>query len=473
MSGLPESIDRLSQLAQSIRSNAIATASTHASSPASAGPFTRAVLYAPLGDLIRDIDPAEIGLFTLVQPASAIAADPDVAAHAPHEIARVQFPGATPLKRPPAPRPGTHDAQRAREHDPEVYTDAALRYLDRYQSIRPMPRASEQALRIAEQLDAVREDIRTLSERLQHAMQHAAPTPAAASAAVTLAEEERRIREAQARIAELKKRKAALTERRQTPHTTPCPPLVDTHEESFWATPGGAARTLHFGSDSLLTEQVDLADVSLESFATPLPTRSHKPQRDLEMPSVVLEASPEPEAPTMADREIGAPDTPRPDPPTPAVSPPEKASQEQGIKVTPELELIASRIWATIGELLMPGHALDVSPPRATETIAHLQTLAAATPAPASPLSALSSLASAPAPNGAPTAQQILTAHMLLALLAAPGHSLPLNTLKNALTAHAEGLPGQGPARPVYGCVAKKLLRIDRGAGEQVVRFDL
>lgn len=33
-------------------------------------PFTRANLdtRAPLGDLIRDIDPSEIGLFTLVQP---------------------------------------------------------------------------------------------------------------------------------------------------------------------------------------------------------------------------------------------------------------------------------------------------------------------------------------------------------------------------------------------------------------------
>ncbi|EMD32100.1 hypothetical protein CERSUDRAFT_77683 [Gelatoporia subvermispora B] len=472
MSGLSESIDRLSQLARSTRSNALASAPD----AASAGPFTRAVLHMPLGDLIRDIDPAEIGLFTLVQPASAIAADPDVAAHAPSEIVRVQFTGATPLKRPPAPRPGTHD-QRAREHEPEVYADAALRYLDRYQSIRPMPRASEQAMRIAEQLQVVREDIRVLSDKLQRAMQQAAPAPPVVNAATTLAEEECRIQGAQARIAELKKRKAALIERRQTPHTTPRPPASDVHEESFWATPGTAARTLHFGGDSLLSEQVDLANVSLESFATPLPAKSYKPPRDLEMPPVVPEASPElpePATPVQAADETVSAESPPPEPSSPTPQPlSQDEPKEQGIRVTHELELIVSRIWATIGELLMPGHALDVSPPRATETIAHLKTLASATPAPASPLSALSSIASAPAPGGAPTAQQILTAHMLLALLATPGHSLSLNTLKNMLTPYAKGLPGQGPARPVYGCVAKKLLRIDRGGGEQIVRFDL
>lgn len=66
MAALAEHIDRLSHIAQSIRA---------ASSPALGrtipGPFTRAILDTPLGDLIRDIDPSEIGLFTLVQPQRA------------------------------------------------------------------------------------------------------------------------------------------------------------------------------------------------------------------------------------------------------------------------------------------------------------------------------------------------------------------------------------------------------------------
>ena len=70
---------------------------------------------------------------------------------------------------------------------------------------------------------------------------------------------------------------------------------------------------------------------------------------------------------------------------------------------------------------------------------------------------------------------------MLLALLAAPpSFSLPLNEVKKAL-----GVPvGTGPrvstvgvgavaTRVIYGCVAKRLIKIERGGREQVVRFDL
>lgn len=44
----------------------------------------------------------------------------------------------------------------------------------------------------------------------------------------------------------------------------------DEREETFWNTPGAAARTLHFTGDSLLDEEVDLADISTTSFGTPV-----------------------------------------------------------------------------------------------------------------------------------------------------------------------------------------------------------
>lgn len=123
MAALAEHIDRLSHIAQSIRA---------ASSPALGrtipGPFTRAILDTPLGDLIRDIDPSEIGLFTLVQPHQP--AVPDVEA-TNVAIGRVEFLGATPLRKPPSSRNAKPDGPRPREHDPEVYANAALKYLER------------------------------------------------------------------------------------------------------------------------------------------------------------------------------------------------------------------------------------------------------------------------------------------------------------------------------------------------------
>ena len=131
MSGLSEHVDRLSSLAQSIHSSASAASSSNSS----AGIFTRAVLNTPLGDLIRDIDPAELGLFSIVPTAkpgpSHAQKDVDQSAPPHGEIARVAFVGATPLRKPPAPRPGRQDAQRIGEHEPEVYARAALKYLDR------------------------------------------------------------------------------------------------------------------------------------------------------------------------------------------------------------------------------------------------------------------------------------------------------------------------------------------------------
>jgi hypothetical protein len=143
----------------------------------------------------------------------------------------------------------------------------------------------------------------------------------------------------------------------------------------------------------------------------------------------------------------------------------------------------------------MPGHSFDVSgltsakPPRAKETMsastlvhsilftdsnsrAHLQSMSTQTPSLGSPsTSSLSSLATGGPPTQ-PTAQQILTARMLLVLLdSPPSYSIPLNALKDALS-KGEG-NAVGVTRPIYNCVAKRLLKIERGGGEQVVKFDV
>jgi hypothetical protein len=77
-----------------------------------------------------------------------------------------------------------------------------------------------------------------------------------------------------------------------------------------------------------------------------------------------------------------------------------------------------------------------------------------------------------------PTSQQVLTAHLLIALLeATPQYSLPLAKVKEILSARGEkgsAVIGSGAStRVLYGCVAKRLVRIDRGGGEQIVRFDV
>lgn len=119
MSALADYIDRLASTVKSIRTTAAAISDP--SSPTE-GPFTRAVLHTHIGDLIREVDSSELGLFTLVPPSVNQDKLKD-------EVTRVEFPGATPLRRPPAAR--RDDAMRIKEFEPEVYAQAALKYLDR------------------------------------------------------------------------------------------------------------------------------------------------------------------------------------------------------------------------------------------------------------------------------------------------------------------------------------------------------
>ncbi|KAJ7045389.1 hypothetical protein C8F04DRAFT_1333275, partial [Mycena alexandri] len=434
------------------------------------GPFTRAVLNTTLGDLIREIEPAELGLFT-------------------PQLARAEFHG-------PAPR---------RKQDPEVYAQAAFNYIDRYNTVRPMPRAYAQVVALLDQLTATRENIRALTTALEQS-QPSELKPLAD-------QEEQRVQELQAKLADLKQRKAAAAvqpkpRKRPKPAAPPPPatPVSSKLDDSFH-TP---ARTLRF-TDNLMDEYVDLADVSITSPVAPRiqeraspADASQEESREETMDESVAESAAEEETveESVAESAAGEEDTivlPKPvvipSPPPSPVQPSTADTPRKGkLRINTEVERIVAKIWSSAGDLIMPGHPFDTSgtgagnkPPRAKETMqvlsAHLQSVAALVPTPASPSTSISSL-TAPVP-AAPTPQQILTAHLLLALLnTGPQFAMPLNKVKEALAAKASTsggaglvLGGQSTTRVLshvlYGCVAKRLVKIERGGREQVVKFDV
>lgn len=96
MASLSDQIDRLTQSTRAIKTTVASTNNN------STGIFTNAVLKTHLGDLIREVDPTELGLFSLVNN------------H--HELHRIQFSGATPLRN-----------QNKHDIDPEIYANAALK----------------------------------------------------------------------------------------------------------------------------------------------------------------------------------------------------------------------------------------------------------------------------------------------------------------------------------------------------------
>jgi len=121
MASLSDQIDRLTRNTRAIKTTAanIAPASSN-NSPI----FTAAVLTTHLGDLIRDVDPSELGLFRLVQNSSDNAYELDGRVPPEPEIKRIEFSGATPLRK--------HVSRREdkREIEPEVYALAALKYIE-------------------------------------------------------------------------------------------------------------------------------------------------------------------------------------------------------------------------------------------------------------------------------------------------------------------------------------------------------
>ncbi|KAH7888457.1 hypothetical protein F5I97DRAFT_1924997 [Phlebopus sp. FC_14] len=489
-------------------------------------PFTRAVLNTSLGDLIRDIDASELGLFKVTPaPDADVRKQPENGARR-GEISRVQFPGATPLRRPPKM------SKPKEEYEPEVYAQAALRYLDRYQSVRPMPRARSQVIALVEQIDQVRDNIRQWNEALQE-LTSSGRTAAFTSQTASFAEEEQRISDLQNRIADLRKQKETLVRANETqpggrskstskathqPQPPPPPqPEAEPQEDAFWSTPAASARTLRF-TDRLIEEEPDFGDVSMMSFDSPGPAPpqsvfsnlvageslggdvdesaphgddtageggiGREQQDDSILPeSPVLEevdqapvevaddeektvVLKEPPSSSPKDPPHSPPSQPPPQPqstPPNTSVPPEPVSKTPKVRVTPELERIVAKIWNTVGEIIMPGNpfSVGVKPPRAKETLAHIQSLATQSPSPVSPSS--SSISSLSPSNAGPTPHQVNTAQLLHALLTAPNHAMPLNKLKAVI----------GGTRALYACVAKKLIRIDRGGGEQVVLFDV
>ncbi|KAJ7714177.1 hypothetical protein DFH07DRAFT_863560 [Mycena maculata] len=452
-----DNLDRLAANTHAIR--------VAASSSLPPSPFTTAVLNTSLGDLIRDIDPAELGLFT-------------------PQLSRVEF-------HRPAPR---------KKQDPEIYAQAAFKYIDRYNAIRPMPRAYAQVVAILDQLAATRENIRALTTTLDQIQPP--------ELKILADKEEQRVNDLQARLTDLKQRKEAATAkpkpRKRLLKPKPAAPSTPVQSSSkfdeTFNTPAEAGRTLRFTDNLLMDERVELADVSITSPIAPArfqeresvlddsqdvaddsnnldPAESGEGREDVE------ESQEEGVSGLNESTDDGTVVLPKPiaTPPPPKSNTPKKGK----VRVNAQVERIVAKIWSATGDVIMPGHPFDTSgtggnkPPRAKETIAHLQTIAVQTPMPTSPSTTVSSL-TAPAP-GAPTPQQILTAHLLLALLAAGPHfSMPLNKVKEALAAKASTSGGSGavlggpnPNRALFGCVAKRLIKIERGGGEQIVKFDV
>lgn len=118
MSSLTDFIDRLASNSKKVKLTASAINSNSRSSF-----YTDAVLHTHLGDLIREVDDSEIGLFTLKQPATHTSAGPTGP-----RIARTEFTTATPLRK----QPPRHDkAKKAQsDFDPEDLARAALKYMD-------------------------------------------------------------------------------------------------------------------------------------------------------------------------------------------------------------------------------------------------------------------------------------------------------------------------------------------------------
>lgn len=109
----------------SVCTRAIHSAASDVAGPSTSQSFTAAVLRTHLGDLIRDIDSSELSLFTLNDPHPG--QDRESAGTTAPELTRAEFHGATPLRRPPARR----DDGRIPEIEPEVYLQAALKYIHR------------------------------------------------------------------------------------------------------------------------------------------------------------------------------------------------------------------------------------------------------------------------------------------------------------------------------------------------------
>ncbi|KAJ3508884.1 hypothetical protein NLJ89_g5516 [Agrocybe chaxingu] len=504
MASLSDQIDAFTRNTRAVNSTASQIAHSVSHPDVVPGLFTRAVLDASLGDLIRDIDTSELGLFTLVSAPARKNYDKDSRLTQDPEIKRTEFTGATPLKR-------RQSRREDREIEPEVYIYAALKYIGQYEPIRPMPRAYDQIVAILERVKSVRERIASLNVTLKQTV----VVDDGASVKTRVEQEERRIQDLQARIAELSKKKGSAVRpeklkaarpkvkqqptKQQTPDASP----ASSREENRWTTPGEPSRVLRF-TDNLLDEEVNLGDVSTTSFGSPLanlkPTRLFADPAFLSDDKTIAQSSNfdddsgpydaseiqeekveevEKSSTHSLEADVGESSilTPRNIPLKGAqnTEPPLKSAgvpvaRPRKLKVNAEVERIVSKIWSTISDVIAsPKESMSVS-----ETINYLQQLAAQSPQPESPVaSSTSSLVG----DGPPTFQQVMTAQLLTMLLSTPSHSMSLSQVKENLAARAKstgaGVTASSTTRVIYGCVGKRLVKIDRGGREQIVKFDI
>lgn len=361
-----------------------------------------------------------------------------------------------------------------------------------------MPRARSQVSAILDRLSLVRENIEALNVTLQQV--RVTDTP---SIKAQITEQDYKVKQLQTRMNELSKRKkhAAMPPQHAVPRQTTNPTTVELenddstsspHEDQHNHTPAEASRILRFSDDLLMDEQVDFGDTSSTSFVSALPeesTRDDMPEDPLELPTVPVTGTPTVDkssrssnvemavSPTMPASPVSsAPSLPK----IQNMNPSDRPHKSGRIRVNTEVERIVSKIWMTVGDIIMPGSSFSPgSPPSAKDTIAHLQELCNLPPQLDSPGPSSVSTSSTPQTHS-PSLQQILTAYLLVSLLSAPPqYSMPLNKVKDSLAAKAKsggisvGMLGQGTSRVLYGCVAKRLVKVERGGGEQTVKFDI
>ncbi|KIY50170.1 hypothetical protein FISHEDRAFT_57518 [Fistulina hepatica ATCC 64428] len=511
MTSLLDNVERVARNSRSIQSSA----SQIVERPR-AGPFTRAVLYSQLYNLIREADASELGLFEISRPEPSREALPSASPN----LLRATFPVATPLRKTSVRR--DREDQRPKNHEPEVYAQAALKYIESYERVRLIPRAHSQAKAILEQAESARSNMHRLHEILE-----AQPTELSVPSKQDIQRMEARVKNLETKLAKLRKRtpkKEAVS--KQVPKANKISPPAfaspqnepDDVEAEFWTTPVSGARTLHFKDtvdQSLLSEQPNLADISLSFAASPLAYLAHQPEDNDPSPTMFRfraydesSASPQSESPSNAASAAPEPgnnstesagqrtitlDTPSmvepaPGPPAPPPEAPETPSgKKQKIRITADVERIVTKIWQTVGTVIMPNHPFDVSgqgnanmrPPVAKVTISHLRSVADTVPTVgASPSSASSSTITSAHDTSQCTPQQVLTARLLLELLSSqPSFSLPLNRAKDLLAEKASCIGGaelkQNVTRIIYVCVGKRLLKVDRSGGEQILTFDV
>ncbi|KAH8830199.1 hypothetical protein DL96DRAFT_1591980 [Flagelloscypha sp. PMI_526] len=458
MSQLLSHIERFNRDSRSIHKLAVS------SSVPLAGPFTRAVLSSDLGELARDIDPTELGLFTLIRPEPL-----EDRRREKKEISRVEFHGATPL------RPGPQTAKKEKEIEPEVYLDAALRCIHRYSGVKPMKSAEKQAADLLDRLEQTRERINALTDELQQVENTHAPSMKPEADA-----EQARIDALKQRILKLEQKKADAISAQAL--SAPSPPTTPQKDEKslYFGTPGPSAQTFHFTTDTedLLNEDVHggLGDVST-TFDAEL--SSVQDEESTLQPAAVDEAASEP-AP------VATPIVP----PSVSVVPIQKEPSSSDtpkkgkLKVNPEVERITSKVWMCVGDLIQPGHDYDTAgqgngklrPPLAKETLAILKRVSSIPLQPNTLTSPPTSSASTAVPGIED--KNILTAYLVLSLIEANGQAMEVTRMKEVLadkiqtdlsTTRAPAI-SQG-SKIIYGCQGKKLLKVAREGGKQYLKF--